>query len=218
MSVIQSRFIRDYAAGDEIRVRLGNLRRVEHMFDAVDHALSLKEPGSAVFANAAIQRMRRESDRALKRFTPIAMRGFENQRSGALLACAIMKLQCAYVFPEESVRGALAGEKFVRRPLNAGSGEDFARGAYEDAARLSKSLSGADIEAAKALAEVSKARLFKAAAGAAANALRPAMVKVPSKEEIRELKARAKEKARRPIIAAHKFIDSIAEEVRQNAR
>lgn len=218
MSVLQSRFISDYAAGDEIRVRLGHLRRVEHMFDAVEHALSVKEPGSAVFANAAIQRMRRESDRAINRFSPIAMRGFENQRAGAQLACALMKLECAHFSPFEAMRGALAGEKFTPRTLNAGYTDSFARAAYEETSRLAKSLSGMDIEAAKALAEISKARLYRAAAGAAANALRQAMVKVPSKEELRELRARAKEKAKKPIVAAHKFIDALADEVRQNAR
>lgn len=218
MSQIHRRFIRDYANGDEIRVRLGHMRRVEHMFDSVEHALSVKEPGSCVFANAAIQRMRRESDKALKHFIPIAQRGFENQMSGALLACSILRLQCALAFPSDSVRSALSGEKFKIGQLNAGYTDDFARKAYEETARLAKSLSGSDIEAAKALAEVSKARLHREAAKAAAVALRPALVKVPSKEEIRAMKARAKEKAQKPIAIARKVFDVLADEVMQSAR
>lgn len=218
MSQIHRRFIRDYANGDEIRVRIGQMRRVEHMFDAVDHALSIKEPGSAVFANAAINRMRRESDKALKHFMPIAQRGFDNQKSGALLACSLLRLQCAFAFPTDSGRSALAGEKFKIGQLNAGYSEDFARKAHEETSRLAKSLSGSDIEAAKALAEVSKARLHREAAKAAAVALRPALVKVPSKEELRALRARAKEKAQKPVIAARKVFDALADEVMQNAR
>lgn len=79
-------------------------------------------------------------------------------------------------------------------------------------------MSGSDLEAAKALAEISKARLFRAAAGAASIALRPATVRSPSKEEIRAMKAQAKGKAQKPIIVARKFIDVLADEVIQNAR
>ncbi|MEN6542330.1 hypothetical protein [Parvibaculum sp.] len=169
MSVLRRRFIKDYVAGDEIKVRLCQLRRVERLFDAVEHSLSVKEPGAAAFANATVQGMRRDSGRVLKRFTQIAARGFENKRGGAL-----------------------SGEKFKLRPLTAGSLEAFARSAYDETWSLAKSLSGADIEVAKALAEASKAPLYRSAAGAASVALWPAMVMVPSKEELR-----ASEKRRR---------------------
>lgn len=85
-----------------------------------------------MFANAAVQRMRRKSDNALKRYTPIVMRGFENQRSGTTLACSMLRLHCALTFPIESAESALSGAKFNIGPIKSGYTEEFARSAYEE--------------------------------------------------------------------------------------